>query len=224
MEFVRDRYAPGDTVVADFSAAPLNGTAPLTVTFSNLSSGATDYEWSFGDGGTSVLQAPTHVYTQTGSFTVILTATSGAESDTEVKTDYISVAAPVTVTADLSASPTTGTVPLTVTFTNLSTSSGEIDGYEWDFGDGDEGAGEIVEHSYSEGGEYPVTLTVIDDDGYEDQITKSIEVEAEYEFETALLIGRITDLNAEGDVFTFDSVMVRYITFSPFSFQPQTIV
>ena len=88
----------------------------------------------------------------------------------------------------------------------------------WDFGDGVEGAGEIVEHTYSEDGIFEVTLTVIDHEGYEGQKTIPIEVEAEYEFETALLIGRITDLNAEGEVFTFDSVLVRYITFSPFSF------
>ncbi len=108
----------------------------------------------------------------------------------------------------------------TVTFDASSSydPDGEIVTWLWDFDDGVEGAGEIVEHSYSEGGTFEVTLTVIDDDGYEGQITKSIEVEAEYEFETALLIGRITKLNTDGDVFTFDSVMVRYITFSPFSF------
>jgi len=97
---------------------------------------------------------------------------------------------------------------------------GAIVTWLWDFGDGVEGAGEIIEHTYSEGGTFEVTLTVIDDDGYEGQITKSIEIEAEYEFERMILLGRITNLDTEEDIITFEAVNLRAITFSPFSFNP----
>jgi PKD repeat protein len=74
-------------VTAAFSGTPLSGNAPLTVTFTNLSSGATAYEWAFGDGATSTTTHPVHTYTQIGSFTVVLTATAGSESDNEAKQD-----------------------------------------------------------------------------------------------------------------------------------------
>ena len=100
---------------------------------------------------------------------------------------------------------------------------GYITTWLWDFGDGVEGAGIQVEHVYNEPGTYEVTLTVIDDDGYEGQITKQIEVEdGEYEFETILIIGRITNLNAEGDFITFEAVNIQCITFFPFTFNPYT--
>jgi len=78
-------------VTAEFSGTPLSGTAPLTVTFTNLSSGASAYEWAFGDSVTSTATHPAHTYTQTGSFTVVLTATAGTESNSEVKVDYVTV-------------------------------------------------------------------------------------------------------------------------------------
>lgn len=62
-------------VVADFSGTPLFGTAPLTVAFTDLSTGTpTSWAWSFGDGGTSTAQNPTHIYTAPGVYTVTLTA------------------------------------------------------------------------------------------------------------------------------------------------------
>jgi PKD repeat protein len=53
---------------------------------------------------------------------------------------------------------------------------GEIVSYEWDFGDGIIGAGEITYHKYCEVGTYDVTLTITDDDGLTDNITKCIDV------------------------------------------------
>ena len=78
--------------VADFHASPLNGVAPLTVTFTNTTTGEVDeYLWAFGDGATSDLTDPTHVYTTTGIFTVSLTASRSGESDVETKPNYITV-------------------------------------------------------------------------------------------------------------------------------------
>jgi gliding motility-associated-like protein len=65
--------------VAAFDASPaIPGTAsvPLTVSFKNLSTNADSYLWDFGDGSTSTLVNPQHLYTKKGSFTVKLTATN----------------------------------------------------------------------------------------------------------------------------------------------------
>jgi PKD repeat protein len=78
--------------VADFSADPTTGTAPLAVNFTDLSTGSiTDWAWDFGDGGTSTEQNPTHTYNTPDTYTVSLTVTDPGGSDTETKIDYITV-------------------------------------------------------------------------------------------------------------------------------------
>jgi len=83
---------------ADFFAEPTVGTAPLTVSFNNLSSGdVTEWLWEFGDGTSSNEKEPTHIYQDPGTYTVRLTATGPAGSDTNEKPDYISVMQPSSV-------------------------------------------------------------------------------------------------------------------------------
>ncbi|HHW77384.1 MAG TPA: PKD domain-containing protein, partial [Xanthomonadaceae bacterium] len=79
--------------VANFSASPRSGTAPLTTTFTNTSTGTIDsYSWNFGDGSTSTAQNATHSYTKPGTYTVKLTATGPAGTNTKTQTGYITVA------------------------------------------------------------------------------------------------------------------------------------
>ncbi|WP_067052568.1 PKD domain-containing protein [Methanofollis ethanolicus] len=83
---------PGTAVGADFTADPTAGEAPLTVQFTDMSTGApTAWSWDFGDGATSTDQHPTHTYTVPGTYTVTLTASKTGSSDTETKTGYITV-------------------------------------------------------------------------------------------------------------------------------------
>ncbi len=85
-------YTPLD---ADFSATPTEGVAPLTVVFTNTSSGDfTDSLWQFGDGLTSTLESPTHIYDQAGAYTVTLTISGTSGTDTLVRPNYITVSAP----------------------------------------------------------------------------------------------------------------------------------
>ena len=76
--------------VADFTGAPTLGLAPLAVAFANLTTGATSWSWTFGDGGTSTLQNPgTHTYVSTGTYTVRLIAQNACGVDTTTKAGYI---------------------------------------------------------------------------------------------------------------------------------------
>lgn len=78
---------------AAFTGDPTSGFAPLTVQFSDQSSGApTSWSWSFGDDGTSAAQNPSHEYSDPGTYTVTLTVTNANGSDVEQKIDYINVA------------------------------------------------------------------------------------------------------------------------------------
>jgi M6 family metalloprotease-like protein len=144
--------------VADFSGTPTSGPAPLPVTFTDQSTGAVDtWAWSFGDGGASSLKNPSHTYVAPGSYDVGLTASNAGGSDTETKTGYITVLLPAPVAA-FSGAPTTGVVPLDVSFTDAST--GTIDSWLWDFGDGDTDTTQSPGHTYSTVGSFDVSLTV----------------------------------------------------------------
>jgi hypothetical protein len=77
---------------ADFEAFPVSGVAPLNVSFTNTSVGdnSSNY-WKFGDGHTSTLENPTHIYSDTGSYTVTLTIDGSDGTDQEIKAEYINV-------------------------------------------------------------------------------------------------------------------------------------
>ena len=147
-----------EPVVADFSASPTGGAKPLVVNFTNLSTG--DYDtcaWEFGDGGTSTdCNDPSHTYTTAGIFPVRLTVSGLGGSDSKVIADYIVVDVPV---ADFSGTPMSGTVPLTVAFTNLS--NGIYNSCTWSFGDGTT-SNDCADpsHTYTVPGVYDVSLMV----------------------------------------------------------------
>jgi PKD repeat protein len=78
--------------VANFSGNPTSGPPPLTVYFTDLSSGSpTSWSWDFGDTGSSGAQHPSHEYTAESLYTVSLTAYNAQGQDTETKVDYIDV-------------------------------------------------------------------------------------------------------------------------------------
>ena len=66
--------------VANASATPTSGSAPLTVQFSSAGSSApggaiASYSWNFGDGGNSTAANPSHTYNSAGTYTATLTVT-----------------------------------------------------------------------------------------------------------------------------------------------------
>ena len=148
----------------NFSGTPTNGTAPLTVTFTDTSAGSiTNRSWSFGDGGTSNTTATSVLYTYNaaGTNTVRLIVSGLGGFNTNTKPAYIVVGSggPAAPVASFSGSPLTGTEPLAVTFTD--TSTGTITNRFWDFGDTGTTnvTTNIVAHTYA-AGTYTVTLAV----------------------------------------------------------------
>lgn len=81
--------------VANFTGTPVKFTYPNKVTFTDTSTNTpTSWDWDFGDGSThSTTQNPTHIYTKTGKFTVVLIATNSAGSDTKTATAFITTSA-----------------------------------------------------------------------------------------------------------------------------------
>jgi gliding motility-associated-like protein len=75
------------TVNAQFTASPAVGVYPLNVSFSNSSTNALSYQWSFGDSSTSQLQSPSYLYQAPGSYSAMLTVTNADGcSDSAVQT------------------------------------------------------------------------------------------------------------------------------------------
>jgi len=114
---------------ASFTANPSSGCVPLTVNFTNNSTGALSYSWDFPGGAPSSSTAtnPTVVYNAAGTYTVTLTATNANGSST------------ATATITVNSVPTAGFTyaisnDTTVTFTNTSVGASS---YLWTFGDGD---------------------------------------------------------------------------------------
>jgi PKD repeat protein len=161
---------------ADFTASPTSGAAPLEVDFTDQSTGnITSRTWDFGDGETSTQQNPTHNYEETGVYTVELTVSGPNGSDIRTRSNYIEVEASPPL-ADFTASPTSGTAPLIVSFTDEST--GNITSRTWDFGDGETSTQMNPQHTYEDPGMYTVTLTARGPDG-EDSETKQNLIEVE---------------------------------------------
>jgi PKD repeat protein len=149
------KIAPYPRPNVSFEATPLSGEMPLTVTFSTHPTGTIDsWRWDFGDGVTSTLQHPVHVYTATGLYTVSLEVTGPGGWRVVQQEEYIRVVqAPH---AQFSALPTQGAWPLKVRFTDQST--GYVDHWLWDFGDGITSTLQNPSHTYTTTGQYTVTL------------------------------------------------------------------
>jgi len=142
--------------VASFST-PVTGAcaAPLTVNFTNTSTGATSFLWDFGNGNTSTAANPTATYNALGSYDVMLVAMNGNCRDTLIQPSYISIGSPSASFVMSSPNVCTGN---TVLFTNTSTPG--PGNSIWDFGDGTTTTGANASHSYTSPGTYTVTLIV----------------------------------------------------------------
>ena len=143
--------------VALFGLDTGSGCAPLTVTFTDLSSGDIDtWSWDFGDGNGDAVQNPLHEYTAPGSYDVRLIVAGAGGIDTLTVTGAVVVELPVS--AAFAVSNTLGAPPLVVDFTDQST--GAPTSWHWDFGDATTETVQNPTHTYTVDGIFDVTLIV----------------------------------------------------------------
>jgi PKD repeat protein len=164
--------------IAEVPVAAFSSTAsapcvlPTDIDFTNMSSGATGYEWLLGNGSTSTDENPTATYDVAGTYTATLIATSGAGcSDTTSGTVIVDDVP----TAGFTLDNTEGCAPLFVNFGN--TSSTGLD-YFWDFGDGTTSNLPNPSHLYDIPGDYNVTLIVSSPGGCSDTLELGAAVSA----------------------------------------------
>ena len=160
-----------DSVSAEFVGFPKSGKAPLTVVFEPILEGiATEYYWDFGDGDTSSLRNPIHVYQSEGAYDVKLRVRleldDCSQIDSLIKTEYVTASE---LKIDFSAAPRAGIAPLNVQFTDKSQNAVS---WLWNFGDGDTSEEQNPQHQYDTASVYNVSLHVTDDLGHVDSLLK----------------------------------------------------
>lgn len=162
----------GEIPFVDFTADTTSGcSTPFNVNFTNQSIGSLVYEWTFGDGDTSILENPLHGYTDNGVYTVSLTGTNSAGCSTTVtETNYINVAL---TQADFLPDVFGFCQPLEVNFSDSSVSGSNIVSWEWDFGDGGTSNQQNPTYTYQNTGIYDVNLVITNDLGCTDTLTRS---------------------------------------------------
>ncbi len=149
---------------ASFSSSTTSGTAPVTVSFTDTSTDApTSWAWNFGDGGTSTVASPSHTFSAAGTYTVTLTASNAGGSTSASTTVVVSEPVVTPPTASFAASTTSGTAPVTVSFTD--TSTGSPTSWSWSFGDGGTSANRNPSYTFTAPGTYTVTLTATNSGG-----------------------------------------------------------
>ncbi|MBN2776729.1 MAG: PKD domain-containing protein [Bacteroidales bacterium] len=179
-------YIP--TPIASFSTASQDFCVGETITFTNTSEHANNYEWAF-PGATSMSSTdenPQITYSNPGTYDVSLTAYGSVENDIVTNSSYITIHTPPT--ANFAVNTNNVFLPqATVIFSNFSENANS---YLWNFDDGSSSSDTNPYHIYSQEGNYTVSLTAGNDwcadDVYilDEEIivlnpTKSSEVEQE---------------------------------------------
>lgn len=160
-----DFLAPNTCANAPVAFADQSGTTPAPEA----------WDWDFGDGGTSTLQSPVHTYTAPGTYAATLTVTfeNGCVGSVTEDVTILPVPEP-----DFTA--TLACANVATEFTDLSTveAPANVVGWGWDL-NGD-GVPDLTTQNgsnvFGTGGTYPVTLTVVSDQGCSASITQQVPV------------------------------------------------
>src|SRR5215216_3898113 len=183
-----------ESLAAEITSNATSGNAPATFSFdANASDGTGPYtvNWNFGDDSEeSDEQSVVHTFTEAGNYTVTLTVT---DSEDQTATDTLEITveesseepatdeelpATESLAAEITSNATSGNAPATFSFdANASGGTGPYT-VNWNFGDDSEESDEqSVVHTFTEAGNYTVTLTVTDS---EDQTaTDTLEITVE---------------------------------------------
>ena len=148
------------TLKASF-ITPARGCQPYTAIFNNTSSGGLNFIWDFGDGTTSTVDNPTHLYPNIGTYTVKLYAFDSTSCNKTDSFSFVITVSPVP-TSNFSFSPVP---PQENTFTDFTNLSQNAIKYFWDFGDGDTSIEVNPHHIFPSTGVFQVCLKATNDAG-----------------------------------------------------------
>jgi PKD repeat protein len=205
--------------VANFTGTPRSGNAPLSVQFTDTSTGSpTSWSWDFNNDGVidNTTRNPIYSYPSPGTYSVNLTVTNAGGSDSELKTNYISVLTPPPAPpiANFTGTPRSGNAPLSVQFTD--TSTGSPTSWAWDFNNDGviDNTSRNPMYTYLSPGAYSVNLTVTNSGGRDSELkTNYITVQAPPSG-TASVSGWVATGSDIGSVYV-PGIRVRFATSVP---------
>ena len=157
--------------IVDFTSADTTKCQPsLTVNFQNLSTGAVNWQWDFGDGSPiSTAQHPTHTYNNYGNYTVKLIATSSSGcTDSIIKPAFIKIQR---AQISIPLLPARGCIPYTISPVANITALDNVTSYLWNFGDGNTSTLQNPTNTYVAQGTYNVSLIITTSSGCTDTLT-----------------------------------------------------
>lgn len=160
--------------VASFSVSASEGCAPFAVHFTNQTINGISYFWNFGDGDSSAVFNPVHIYSSPGNYIVsLIVQDSTGCNAVYVYPDTVKVFdKPV---ASATANVLAGCTPLAVSFNATGSSTANL---LWNFGDGSTSTLITPVHTYHNSGTYQVSLIALSGNVCNDTALISIEVSA----------------------------------------------
>ena len=123
------------------------------------------YFWDFGDETNATGVTTEHSYPLEGDYTVTLTVTDDDDATNSTSASKTVLNRPPVAVFTESAENVYTNETIYFNASDSHDSDGNITSYFWEFGDGTNDTGVVVEHAYADDGNYTVTLTVTDDDG-----------------------------------------------------------
>jgi PKD repeat protein len=161
-------------VVAHFNNSD-TACIPFSVQFTDQSTNASFWNWSFGDGSSSSSKNPSHSYTTAGIYSVSL-AISNQNGCADTLTLNNIIKANATPTANFSITNQAGCEPLKSSYLNQSQLASI---YYWEFGDGNISSATNPQHTFitpNQDTTYHTKLIVSTTEGCTDSITKNVTV------------------------------------------------
>ncbi|MEW6365026.1 MAG: PKD domain-containing protein [Acidobacteriota bacterium] len=180
---VRIEVTPNIPPTASFTFWPATPKIGETVLFDASASTDSDgtikkYSWSFSDGYKTEGREISRTFSRAATYDANLQVTDDHGDTSAITTKSITVLDYQAPDASFTYTPASPTVNGAVTFDGSASSDpdGQIERWRWDFGDGARSEGEVTTHAYRNAGVFSVQLTVVDNDGKEDETSQAVTV------------------------------------------------
>jgi PKD repeat protein len=131
------------------------------------------WQWDFGDGSSDTVQNPVHLYSDTGSYQVVLHVVDTnqcASQNSEPYIQRVNLAPTLDFSWDINPAAVTDNLQFTAT------AQGNVTAWHWDFGDGDTANIQNPTHQYADTGNYQVTLSITVDGLCTNSLTKTASI------------------------------------------------